>query len=90
MIPDHYIVQNIYKHARMKWLKALKLLGQLFDIETEEEGDAASAVKASCMVNLALLSQREGNLSEALSWCSKACKCVSGCDLVPFLIKFCK
>ena len=68
--------QGGFGHARTKWLKALKLLGQLFGLETEEQVDAASALKASCMVNLALCSQKEEKFSEALSWCTKALKSV--------------
>lgn len=63
--------------ARTKWLKALKLLGQLFDVETPQQAEDAAGVKASCMVNLALCSQRENNLTEAHSWCTKALKCVT-------------
>ena len=55
-------------------MKALKLLGHLF-CDSEGEEAAASALKASCMVNLALCCQREEKFSEALSWCSKALKC---------------
>ena len=64
--------QGVYGHAKNKWLKSLKILGQLFDVETDEEMAEAAAIKASCMVNLALCAQREDQFSEALSWCTKA------------------
>ena len=67
--------QGVYGHAKNKWLKAMKILGQLFDVDTDEEAAEASAIKASCMVNLALCAQREENFSEALSWCTKALRC---------------
>ncbi len=64
--------QGVYGHAKNKWLKSLKILGQLFDVDSDEEIAEAAAIKASCMVNLALCAQREDQFSEALSWCSKA------------------
>ena len=36
------------------------------------QATAASNAKASCLTNLALISQREGNLTECFSWCEKA------------------
>ena len=68
-------MQGVYGHAKNKWLKTLKILGQLFDVDTDEEMAEASAIKASCMVNLALCAQREDNFSDALSWCTKALRC---------------
>ena len=65
----------MYGHAKTKWFKAMKILGQLFDVDTDEEAAEASAIKASCMVNLALCAQREEKFSEALSWCTKAIRC---------------
>lgn len=37
---------------------------------------AASTAKASCLVNLGTVSQKEGNVMECLDWCDKALRYV--------------
>lgn len=59
-------------HAVQKWLKALKLLNQIFDFGDEEQRQAVDGAKASCMINLALAAQRQENYSDALKWADKA------------------
>lgn len=60
------------KFAKAKYTKALRLADRMFDIETDEQAEAASAVKTACLVNLANCAHREQQYGEALDWCNKA------------------
>ncbi|KAL0030965.1 hypothetical protein WJX79_005290 [Trebouxia sp. C0005] len=60
------------KPARSKYTKALRLADRIFDLETEEQAEAASFVKTACLVNLANCAHREQHFGEALDWCNKA------------------
>ncbi|KAL3145165.1 hypothetical protein ABBQ38_001764 [Trebouxia sp. C0009 RCD-2024] len=60
------------KFARNKYTKALRLADRLFDIETEEQAEAAAVVKTACLVNLANCAHKEQQYGEALDWCNKA------------------
>lgn len=42
------------------------------DLETAEQMAAASALKASCLLNMARCAEREQEWGEALGWCNKA------------------
>ncbi|KAA6416871.1 MAG: peptidyl-prolyl isomerase PASTICCINO1 [Trebouxia sp. A1-2] len=56
------------KPARSKYTKALRLADRIFDLETEEQAEAASFVKTACLVNLANCAHREQHFGEALDW----------------------
>lgn len=67
--------QGMNRHAEAKWLKALKMLNQVFDLGNDDDltRDVASG-KASICVNLALAAQHRDEFSEALKWANKALK----------------
>ena len=69
------VVQGKSKLARHKYGKALKGVEQALDLETEEQFAAASALKASCLLNIARCAEREQEWGEALGWCNKAIRC---------------
>lgn len=71
-IKIYHLLQGDYKRARTKWQKALKLLGRHCQPESEEEEASLVKVKLGCLLNLALVSQREQSFGEALQWCTKA------------------
>ncbi|PSC68182.1 Peptidyl-prolyl cis-trans isomerase PASTICCINO1 [Micractinium conductrix] len=58
--------------AKAKYGKALKLVERALDLDTDEEVAAASALKASCFLNMARCAEREQEWGEALGWCNKA------------------
>lgn len=66
--------QSKTRLARQKYSKALKGLDRALDLETEEQFNEASALKASCLLNLARCSEKEQEWGEALRWCTKAIK----------------
>lgn len=68
-------MQGKSKLARQKYGKALKGVDQALDLETEEQFAAASALKASCLLNMARCAEREQEWGEALGWCNKAIRC---------------
>jgi hypothetical protein len=60
--------------ARIKYGQALKLVERAMDLESEAQVAAASALKASCLLNLGRCAEREQEWGEALGWCTKAIK----------------
>ena len=48
---------------------------------------AASAAKASCLVNLGAVSQKEENINECFTWCDKALR--YGCNWLCFFFASC-
>jgi hypothetical protein len=64
--------QGMVSHAVQKWMKALKLLNQIFDVGDAEQREAVDSAKASCMINLAMAAQRQEKYSDALTWTEKA------------------
>lgn len=67
--------------ARQKYGKALQVVERALDLETDEQMAAASALKASCLLNMARCAEREQEWGEALGWCNKAirCACLRAC-----------
>ncbi|BDA50340.1 probable peptidyl-prolyl cis-trans isomerase FKBP5 [Coccomyxa sp. Obi] len=61
-----------YSRAVAKWTKALKVLDNAFDMDTDEQLAAASKDKVDCMTNLALVAQKERRFTDCFKWCDKA------------------
>lgn len=68
--PTH--AQGQARLARQKYQKAVKALDRALDLESAEQAVQASALKASCLLNLARCAEREQEWGEALSWCNRA------------------
>ena len=51
-----------------------------FDDDDDDAAQEREAMecKAACMVNMALLMHRQGQYTEAFTWCERALKCAPG------------
>lgn len=61
-----------YNLARLKYLKTIRTVDKMMDIETEEQQEMAGRVKVACLVNIAACAQKEERWGEVIDWCNKA------------------
>ena len=63
------------KYARMKYNKALNLVGKAYEFGEEEM--RSIDIKVSCMLNLAACAQADTSYGEAIDWCNKVIEYVN-------------
>lgn len=65
-------MQGEYKLAKVKYLKATKVVDRSMQCDTAEEQDKADELMATCRVNLAQCAIRMQEYGEAVFWSNKA------------------
>lgn len=60
-----------YNLARLKYLKSIRTVDKMMDLETEQQLETARQLKVACLVNIAACAQREERWGEVIDWCNK-------------------